>query len=139
MCYNFTKFHQNWMNNKKVLLIARFSVQNFKVSIESWKSYIVYTILTMRDFNHMLWSSVWDWSDAYPLFEHCLYILVLYNMVRCTFFYQMKWPPSLQTNQIDNWHITTYFSYKWEFIPLSHGLSRQKELFRMVVYNLSKS
>ena len=32
--YNFTKFHQNWMKNKKVLLIARFSVQNFKVSVE---------------------------------------------------------------------------------------------------------
>ena len=42
--YNFTKFHQNQMKNKKVLLIARFSVQNFKVSVESWKSYIVYVI-----------------------------------------------------------------------------------------------
>ena len=39
--YNFTKFQQNQMKNKKVLLIARFSVQNFKVSVESWKSYIV--------------------------------------------------------------------------------------------------
>ena len=29
------------MKNKKVLLIARFSVQNFKVSVELWKSYIV--------------------------------------------------------------------------------------------------
>ena len=29
--YNFTKSHQNQMKNKKVLLIARFSVQNFKV------------------------------------------------------------------------------------------------------------
>ena len=29
------------MKNKKVLLIAHFSVQNFKVSVESWKSYIV--------------------------------------------------------------------------------------------------
>ena len=38
--YNFTKFHQNRMKNKKVLLIARFSVQNFKLSVESWKSYI---------------------------------------------------------------------------------------------------
>ena len=42
--YNFTKFHQNWMKNKKVLLIACFSVQNFKVSVESWKSYIVRTV-----------------------------------------------------------------------------------------------
>ena len=32
--YNFTKFHQNQMKNKKVLLIAHFSVQNFKVSVE---------------------------------------------------------------------------------------------------------
>ena len=39
--YNFTKFHQNQMKNKKVLLIARFSVQNFKVSVELWKLYIV--------------------------------------------------------------------------------------------------
>ena len=42
--YNFTKFHQNQMKNKKVLLIACFSVQNFKVSVESWKSYIVPTV-----------------------------------------------------------------------------------------------
>ena len=39
--YNFTKFHQNQTKTKKVLLIAHFSVQNFKVSVESWKSYIV--------------------------------------------------------------------------------------------------
>ena len=39
--YNCTKFHQNQMKNKKVLLIDRFSVQNFKVSLELWKSYIV--------------------------------------------------------------------------------------------------
>ena len=32
--YNFTKFHQNWMKNLKVLMIAHFSVQNFKVSVE---------------------------------------------------------------------------------------------------------
>ena len=30
--YNFTKVHQNQMKNKKVLLMARFSVQNFSVS-----------------------------------------------------------------------------------------------------------
>ena len=42
--YNFTKFHQNQMNNKKVSLIAHFSVQNFKVSVELWKSYIVYFV-----------------------------------------------------------------------------------------------
>ena len=30
------------MKNKKLLLIACFSVQNFKVSVESWKSYIVW-------------------------------------------------------------------------------------------------
>ena len=38
--YNFTKFHQNQMKNKKVLLIAHFSVHNFKVSVELWKLYI---------------------------------------------------------------------------------------------------
>ena len=31
--YNFTKFHQNRMTNKKGFLIARFSVHNFKVGI----------------------------------------------------------------------------------------------------------
>ena len=39
--YNFTKFHQNQIKNKKVLLRPCFSVQNFNVSVESWKSYIV--------------------------------------------------------------------------------------------------
>ena len=39
--YNFTNFHQNWMKNKKVLLRAHLSVQNYKVSVELWKSYIV--------------------------------------------------------------------------------------------------
>ena len=40
--YNFTKFYKkNLMKNKKVLIIAHFSVQNFKVSVELWKSYIV--------------------------------------------------------------------------------------------------
>ena len=39
--YNFTKFLKIWWKTKKVLLIACFSVKNFKVSVESWKSYIV--------------------------------------------------------------------------------------------------
>ena len=39
--YNFTKFHPNQMKNKKVLSIAHFSVQNFTVSVELWKLYIV--------------------------------------------------------------------------------------------------
>ena len=39
--YNFIKFLQKQIKNKKVLLIAHFSVQNYKVSVESWKSYIV--------------------------------------------------------------------------------------------------
>ena len=42
--YNFTKCHQNQMKNKKVLLIAQFSVQNFKVSVELWKLYIVQSV-----------------------------------------------------------------------------------------------
>ena len=37
--YNFTKVYQNQMKNKKGLLIARFSVQNFKLSVESSKLY----------------------------------------------------------------------------------------------------
>ena len=42
--YNFTMFHQNEMKNKKVLLITCFSVQNFKVSVESLKLYIVHSM-----------------------------------------------------------------------------------------------
>ena len=70
--YNFTKFHQNQMKNKKVLLIARFSVQNFKVSVELWKSYIVkwltgkiihscysYTIVYSIRFS-WFWSHFWN-------------------------------------------------------------------------------
>ena len=34
--YNFTKFYQNQMKNKKVFIIlVHFSVQNFKVSVKS--------------------------------------------------------------------------------------------------------
>ena len=52
--YNFTKFHQNWMENKKVLLIAHFSVQNFKVSVELWKLYIVRTMIVRVDGGNFL-------------------------------------------------------------------------------------
>ena len=45
--YNITKFHQNQMKNKKVLSIAHFSVQNFKVWVESWKSYIVHSLINI--------------------------------------------------------------------------------------------
>ena len=41
---NFIKFHQNQMENKQVLLIAHFSVQNIKVSVSLWKSYIVHIV-----------------------------------------------------------------------------------------------
>ena len=47
--YNFTKYHQIQIKNIKVLIIARFSVQNFKVSVESLKSYIVTTWGKNRD------------------------------------------------------------------------------------------
>ena len=46
--YNFNKYHQNQMKNEKVLLIAHFSVQNFEVSVESWKSYIVLVLLVRQ-------------------------------------------------------------------------------------------
>ena len=41
LVHHFTKFHQKQMKIEKVLLIACFSVQNFQLSVESWKSYIV--------------------------------------------------------------------------------------------------
>ena len=46
--YNFIKFHQNQMKNKKVLLIAHFAVQNFKVSVELWKSHIVHKLANVE-------------------------------------------------------------------------------------------
>ena len=46
--YNFTKFDQDQMKKKKVLLIAHFSVQNFKVSVELWKSYIVCDVIYIQ-------------------------------------------------------------------------------------------
>ena len=42
--YCFTKLHPNRMKNKKVFLIASFCVQNFKVSVQSWKSYIAHLL-----------------------------------------------------------------------------------------------
>ena len=52
--YNFTKFHQNQMKNKKVFLIGRFAVQNFKVSVESWKSYIVRFVITINKYTKLI-------------------------------------------------------------------------------------
>ena len=51
--YNFAKFHQNQMKTQNVLFIARFSVQNFKVSVESWKSYILRGGWNFRKMVHM--------------------------------------------------------------------------------------
>ena len=53
-------FHQNRMKNKKVLLIARFCVQDFKVSVESWKSSIVqhYENWSKPD----CWHLHWEWK-----------------------------------------------------------------------------
>ena len=57
--YNFTTFHQNQMKNKKVLLIAWFSVQNFKVPIESWSSYIVNCIDDIKIRNKPVYGLDW--------------------------------------------------------------------------------
>ena len=42
---------KNQMKNKKVLLIAHFSVQNFNMSAESWKSYIVRALAQSELYN----------------------------------------------------------------------------------------
>ena len=52
----FTKFHQIRMKNKKVLLIARFNVQNLKVLVELWKSYIVHSLWSWVMFIDLVWS-----------------------------------------------------------------------------------
>ena len=57
--YNFTNFHQNQMKNKKVLLIAHFSDQNFKVSVELCKSYIVGIVQNERNHNYW-WVLNWE-------------------------------------------------------------------------------
>ena len=74
VCYNFSKFHQNKMKNKIVLLISRISVQNFKVLVELWKSYIVirictavtstYNICTLFPYlapYFIIWICKWNW------------------------------------------------------------------------------
>ena len=62
--YNFTKLYQNRMKDKKLLLIACFSVQNFKVSVELWKLYIVHTLLTSELKNCLHLNSM---LAAYPV------------------------------------------------------------------------
>ena len=57
--YNFTKFHQNRIKNKKVLLIAHFSVKNFKVSVESWKLYMVGTGTQNMGFDFCVPAELW--------------------------------------------------------------------------------
>ena len=47
-----THGYQNEMKNQKVLWIARFSFQNFKVSVESWNSYMRWTVELARVFLH---------------------------------------------------------------------------------------
>ena len=83
--YNFTKFHQNQMKNKKVLLIARFSVQNFKVSVELWKSYIVVAGHFRK--KAMQKSVAWQKSSIYLLNNICFFFRSengSYNLAKST-------------------------------------------------------
>ena len=65
--YNFTKFYQNQMKNKKVLLIVHFSVQNFKVSVELWKSYIVGPSRT----SPLIWTQQQLWNSNVFIRKFC--------------------------------------------------------------------
>ena len=82
--YNFTKFHQNQMK-KKVLLIACFSVQNFKVSVELWKLYIawLYTMyivwtgtLNMGGFGYPQYSGEIGWRQVEQGFSFFAYLMI---------------------------------------------------------------
>ena len=88
--YNFTKFHQNRMKNKNVLLIARFSVQNFKVSVESWKSYIVWSWTdTQVCIQASVWlhGSRWTWIKLICLscFQYLLWLEKAFKKWGCFF------------------------------------------------------
>ena len=75
MYYNFTKFHQNWMKNIKVLLIARFSVQNIKVSVELRKLYIVVVYQLLMNFDFFRYFSV-EVNFTYSPFNGSIKVLL---------------------------------------------------------------
>ena len=96
--YNFTKFHQNQMKNKKVLLIACFSVQNFKVSVELWILYIVlqstlkvwrekliwgfFHLFTMYDF-HNSTDTLKFWTEKWAINKTFLFFIrIWWNLVK---------------------------------------------------------
>ena len=72
--YNLTKFQ---MKNKKDLLIACFSVQNFKVSVELWKSYIVMT------------SNGWCWIKKYFSQKKIFWLLISFDVWLACHFYNL--------------------------------------------------
>ena len=76
--YNFTKFHQNLKKNNFLLLIARFSVQNFKVAVESRKSYIVHSVKKIKK-KTLIVPFLW-------ILVHCMYIRSFVE----TFFLQLS-------------------------------------------------
>ena len=84
--YNFTKFHQNRMKNKKVLLIARFSIQNFKVSVDLWKSYIVLRlpwIASFLDYSPHCWDLFYLTVNPIILggHEHCWHFMIMSTLL----------------------------------------------------------
>ena len=86
MYYYFSKFHQNWMKNKKVLLIARFSIQNFKVSVDLWKSYIVLRlpwIASFLDYSPHCWDLFYLTVNPIILggHEHCWHFMIMSTLL----------------------------------------------------------
>ena len=71
--YTFTKFRQNWMKNqKKVLLIALFSVQNFKVSVELWISYKVWPAFEIISKTFETNRANFPKLQIFHILEHCV-------------------------------------------------------------------
>ena len=118
--YKFTKFHQNQMKNKKVLLIACFSAQNFKVSVESWKSYIVCQALGTYPYSHWktpqfhisikyIACSICHWPNANWWFAHSRksitsFFFAEYNMTSENI-------KNISRLKIDRWW--SFFEKKW--------------------------
>ena len=83
------------MKNKKVLLIDRFSVQNYKVSVESWKSYIVPP-------PQRCWRNMWTAPNEAI---HSSSIMELDSVVYlCLYFESMYTHTSVDQTQFSDWN-----------------------------------
>ena len=118
--YNFTKFHQNQMKNEKVLLIAHFSVQNFKVSVELWKSYIVASSAFSIHRRRFVWQMNSEWCTVVACrhSKKTEHFVIWPKRSRCIFFCSQFFSYTENTS-----------IYYWESIYLVGGSSNFPDRF----------